>query len=124
MPCSVSVPTPAVVLMMRRAPPPLMVTSRPLPSIVVGAVISSVAETVMTRERGADACRWTRDERAGAHRRTLAHGSISYSTSTIISISTGMPPGSDPMPTAERACFPLSPKISTSRSEQPLMTFG
>jgi len=40
------------------------------------------------------------------------------------SISTGMPIGSEPMPTAERACFPLSPSTSTKRSEQPLITRG
>jgi probable F420-dependent oxidoreductase len=44
--------------------------------------------------------------------------------STIISISTGMPPGSDCMPTAERACRPWSPKMLTSRSDAPLITFG
>src|SRR5262249_45883809 len=33
----------------------------------------------------------------------------SYSTSTMHSISTGMPIGSEPMPTAERACLPRSP---------------
>ena len=41
------------------------------------------------------------------------------------SISTEIPIGSAPMPTAERPCFPLSsPKISTSRSEAPLATCG
>src|SRR6185503_12318535 len=47
-----------------------------------------------------------------------------HSTSTMHSISTGMPIGSEPMPTAERACLPLSPSTSTNRSEQPLITFG
>ena len=28
------------------------------------------------------------------------------------------------MPTADRACRPLSPKASTKRSEQPLITLG
>ena len=28
------------------------------------------------------------------------------------------------MPTADRACRPASPKISTMRSEKPLITFG
>ena len=46
------------------------------------------------------------------------------STSTITSISTGMPRGSEPMPTAERACRPRSPNTSTNRSEQPLITSG
>jgi hypothetical protein len=40
------------------------------------------------------------------------------------SISTGMLFGSEPMPTAERACLPRSPKTETKRSEQPLITFG
>src|SRR5205085_6325010 len=44
--------------------------------------------------------------------------------STMHSISTGMPIGSEPMPTAERACLPRSPNTSTNRSEQPLITFG
>src|SRR2546428_330792 len=48
-----------------------------------------------------------------------------YSTSSTISISTGMPIGSSAMPTAERACLPIaSPKTSTIRSEKPLITFG
>lgn len=48
-----------------------------------------------------------------------------YSTSRIISISTGMLKGSSATPTAERACLPIaSPKTSTMRSEKPLMTFG
>ena len=47
-----------------------------------------------------------------------------HSTSTMHSISTGMPIGSEPMPTAERACLPRSPNTSTKRSEQPLITFG
>src|SRR5439155_15123406 len=48
-----------------------------------------------------------------------------YSTSTTISISTGMPIGSSAMPTAERACRPIaSPKTSTMRSENPLITRG
>src|SRR5215813_2766703 len=47
-----------------------------------------------------------------------------YSTSRIISISTGMPLGSSAIPTAERAWRPCSPKTSTMRSEKPLMTLG
>src|SRR5262249_22982182 len=48
-----------------------------------------------------------------------------YSTSRIISISTGIPIGSSAMPTADRACLPMaSPKTSTIRSEKPLMTLG
>lgn len=48
-----------------------------------------------------------------------------YSTSMIISISTGMLKGNSAIPTAERACLPIaSPKTSTMRSEKPLMTFG
>ena len=46
------------------------------------------------------------------------------STSTMTSISTGMPRGSEPMPTAERACRPRSPNTDTKRSEQPLITSG
>jgi beta-glucanase (GH16 family) len=42
------------------------------------------------------------------------------STSTIISISTAQPPGSEAMPTALRACLPAdSPKSSISRSVHP-----
>src|SRR5437899_13079911 len=48
-----------------------------------------------------------------------------YSTSRTISISTGMPIGSSAIPTAERACLPIaSPKTSTMRSENPLITRG
>lgn len=50
--------------------------------------------------------------------------SSAYSTSTIISTSTGMLNGNTAMPTAERACFPRSPNTSTMRSEKPLMTLG
>src|SRR5207237_497724 len=50
---------------------------------------------------------------------------VIYSTSTIISISTGICIGSEPMPTAERACLPIvSPKTSTMSSQKPFMTFG
>ena len=59
-------------------------------------------------------------DRARAPRRGLTR----YSTSRIISISTGMPKGSSPIPTAERAWRPLSPNTSTIRSENPLITFG
>src|SRR4030095_12426036 len=45
-------------------------------------------------------------------------------TSRIISIWPGVPAASEPMPTAERACRPFSPKTSTIRSEKPLITFG
>jgi succinyl-diaminopimelate desuccinylase len=44
--------------------------------------------------------------------------------SKMASISTMMPLGSEPMPTAERAWRPASPSVSTKRSEQPLMTLG
>src|SRR5262245_65554481 len=39
------------------------------------------------------------------------------------SISTVICRGSDPMPTAERAWRPRSPRTATNRSEQPLITF-
>ena len=42
----------------------------------------------------------------------------------MASISTMMPLGSEPMPTAERAWRPASPSVSTKRSEQPLITLG
>jgi hypothetical protein len=42
----------------------------------------------------------------------------------IASTSTATPEGSDPAPTAERACFPASPKTATMRSEAPLITLG
>jgi hypothetical protein len=32
--------------------------------------------------------------------------------------------GSEPTPTAERACLPAAPSTSTKRSEQPLITLG
>src|SRR4029077_13158010 len=47
-----------------------------------------------------------------------------YLTATMTSISTGIPPGSELIPTTERACRPRSPNTSTNRSEQPLTTFG
>jgi hypothetical protein len=43
---------------------------------------------------------------------------------TMPSISTEIWLGSMTLPTAERAWRPASPKTSTNRSEQPLMTFG
>jgi len=46
------------------------------------------------------------------------------STSTIISISTGMPEGSVAMPTAERACLLASPYRWIKRSEAPFATLG
>ena len=46
------------------------------------------------------------------------------SISATSSISTGVRNGNDETPTAERACRPASPKTSTRRSEQPLITFG
>lgn len=49
---------------------------------------------------------------------------FSDSNSTITSISTAMLLGSDPTPTADLACLPFSPKTSTIRSENPLMTAG
>lgn len=48
----------------------------------------------------------------------------SYATSKIASTSTVMFDGRDPIPTADRAGRPESPKTSTNRSVQPLMTFG
>jgi acetyl-CoA carboxylase biotin carboxylase subunit len=50
--------------------------------------------------------------------------SEAYATSNTASISTGMLNGREPIPTAERAWRPRSPKTSTNRSEQPLMIFG
>ena len=47
-----------------------------------------------------------------------------YSTSTITSISTAMFRGKEPIPTADLACFPRSPKTATIKSEKPLMTSG
>jgi hypothetical protein len=43
---------------------------------------------------------------------------------TMPSISTEICIGSEPMPTAERACLPLSPNTSTNRSDKPLATLG
>jgi hypothetical protein len=45
---------------------------------------------------------------------------LAYLTATITSISTGIPAGSELMPTAERARRPASPNTSTKRSEHPL----
>src|ERR1700730_17899709 len=64
-----------------------------------------------------------------AHRTEARHpGSpdeFTHSTSTIISTSTALLKGSPAMPTAERACLPAaSPKTSTIKSENPLMTRG
>ena len=47
---------------------------------------------------------------------------LPHSTSTIISISTTAPSGSEATPIAARACLPRSPKSDTSKSEQPLIT--
>jgi hypothetical protein len=43
---------------------------------------------------------------------------------TMPSISTEICIGSEPMPTAERACLPFSPNTSTNRSDMPLATLG
>ncbi len=55
-----------------------------------------------------------------ATRRPLGYGLMAM----MPSISTDMPFGNDPIPTAERACLPASPNTSTNRSEQPLITLG
>ena len=47
-----------------------------------------------------------------------------YLSSTIISISTEILLGSAATPNAERACFPLSPKTSTIKLENPFITAG
>ena len=58
-------------------------------------------------------------------RRSLAYKQLTHSTSTIISTSTALLKGSPAIPTAERACLPFaSPKTSTIKSENPLMTRG
>lgn len=99
-------------------------------------------------DRGAEAGHGARyiDDRAKAERRAdiSGHGDLQDSGSknetwggrssvsssrqpckaTIASISTVMLPGSEPKPTAERACSPAGPKTAISRSEQPLMTLG
>ena len=50
---------------------------------------------------------------------------LSYSeTAATASTSTVMPFGKEATPTAERACRPASPKTSTNKSEQPLITAG
>ena len=45
-------------------------------------------------------------------------------TSTIISISQAILRGKELVPIAARACLPLSPKTSTIKSENPLITSG
>ena len=45
-------------------------------------------------------------------------------TATMASTSTATPSGSDPTPTALRACCPAAPKITSIMSEQPLATLG
>jgi hypothetical protein len=45
-------------------------------------------------------------------------------TSTIISISTACPRGSEAIPTAARAWRPRSPNTATIKSEKPLITAG
>src|SRR5207247_7231232 len=76
------------------------------------------------RDAGDDAEDGQERERDGGGER-VAQDLHRHSTSTIISISTGICSGSEPMPTAERACLPMvSPKTSTIRSEKPLITFG
>src|SRR6266446_1311704 len=54
----------------------------------------------------------------------VEHGQKIQETSKIASISTVMFSGKLLTPTADRACLPASPKTSTSKSEQPLITFG
>ena len=45
-----------------------------------------------------------------------------YLISTIISISTEMPAGNEPIPTADLEPLPASPNTSTIRSENPFIT--
>jgi hypothetical protein len=54
----------------------------------------------------------------------VEHGQKIQEISKIASISTVMFIGKLLTPTADRACLPASPKTSTSKSEQPLITFG
>src|SRR2546423_3799575 len=65
------------------------------------------------------------EERQRDRGRGRVEQQVHHSTSRIISISTGIPIGSSAMPTAERACLPItSPNTSTMRSEKPLITLG
>ena len=76
------------------------------------------------RPQPATVSRWCLDSclsHLNKERRALPHSS---SASTTISISTAMPKGSEPIPTADRACLPQSPKTSTIKSEIPLITCG
>ena len=47
-----------------------------------------------------------------------------YSTSTITSISTAIFRGKEPIPTADIACSPRSPKPATIDSDKPAMRSG
>src|SRR6185503_16133506 len=91
-----------------------------------GAALEARAPQGLQQGRQArGACRHPRVDRGAEVLPQDRHDHLdSYSTSTMHSISTGMPIGSEPMPTAERACLPASPNTCTKRSEQPLMTLG
>ena len=65
------------------------------------------------------------EQRAGALTHLAGHARDAQSaTSSTISTSTGALMGSPATPTADRACRPASPKISSSNSLAPLMTAG
>ena len=93
-------------------------------TLVIGALAGVPISHAQTVTWNSISLRWTApgdDSLVG----TAAEFDLRYSTSAIISISTEMLNGSSAMPTAERACLPIaSPKISTIKSEQPLMTLG
>src|SRR5687767_13857863 len=72
-------------------------------------------------KRRIQACGNEQEEECLAH--ALRH-QVPSCSSTVASISTAMLEGSDAMPTAERAPRPPSPKATTIRSENPLMTLG
>jgi len=61
--------------------------------------------------------------RKGERSKQMRDGNHSWMRITA-SISTVICIGSEPMPTAERACRPRSPSTATNRSEQPFMTLG
>ena len=95
---------------------------RPPPSLPQNGI--APAKPALERDLSGGASRPSSPGRAARAAFFGAGPAAAALSSRIISISTGMPAGSEPMPTAERAWRPFSPNTSTIRSEKPLMTLG
>ena len=96
--------------------------------VILGAARVSAYEKELAGYERVDTLRGSVSQQARAKRSRFVlarpEARSAQAISTIISISTEIWFGSEPIPTAERACLPASPNTSTNRSEQPLMTFG